>query len=101
MPDPAYTGVMAALLFALNPFLVSGLTSLIKRIPAISNLSDGKFTVIVRLIAATLSLLGAIGVYLQTGTLDQDQVAFFINVFIDTILNFTAATGIHFLGKKK
>jgi len=88
---------MENLLLLVSPFLVSGLVSLIKRIPTVENLSYGPYVVVVRIIALGLSLAGAIGTFMLTGNLDESSV----NVFVLALLNFLGSTGIHFLGKKK
>lgn len=88
---------MTDLLFALIPFVVSGLTSLIKRIPVLTSLSDGPYTWIVRFIAALLSFLGVLGAYIATGTLDASA----LTTFALALMTFIGATGVHFLGKKK
>lgn len=85
------------ILLAFAPFVVSGLTSLIKRIPVLANMEDGPFTWIVRFIAALLSFLGVIGIYMTTGTLDEGA----LQTFALTLLTFIGATGVHFLGKPK
>lgn len=88
---------MTALLFALSPFVVSGLTSLIKRLPVLANMSDGPFTWFTRFIVLLLSFGAVVGSYMSTGILDIDT----LSTLTLTLLTFLGATGVHFLGKKK
>lgn len=88
---------MEALIFALVPFIVTPLTSLIKRIPLIDALPEGPYKWVLRFIVALLSFGGVIVAYMTTGTVDTNGVS----TFVLALLTFLSSTGIHFLGKKK
>lgn len=88
---------ITAILLLAAPFVVSTLTALIKKVPVLTNLTDGPYTWIVRLIAFVLSLLGVVGAYMTTGNLDVDA----LSVLTMTALTFLGSTGVHFLVKPK
>jgi len=83
---------MNALLLALSPFVVTGLTSLLKRIPQISNLSESKRVAAIRFIVALLSLISASLVFMLGGDpVMQTSVDELVLAFV----TFMGATGGH------
>jgi len=89
---------MSSLLLALSPFVVTGLTSLLKRIPQVSNLSETKRVAAIRFIVAILSLVSASLVFMLGGdpvgstSVEEASLAF---------ITFLSALGGHDLLKLK
>lgn len=89
---------MNTLLYALTPILVTGLTSLFKKLPGISTVPDGVYLWTIRLVCAILSFLGVVATSYVTGSpVDPSS----IETVSLTIMTFLGSVGAHYLGKKK
>jgi len=90
--------MLSSIVLALSPFVVTGLTSAIKRLPIISNLSEGTRVALVRLIAALFSVISASLIFMLGGdpvgsaSVEEAVLAF---------VTFLGATGAHGLMKGK
>lgn len=89
------------IILALLPVLVKFLTSGIKRLPVIDNTnSQSKRNVIIRTIAALLSLGGVIGLFMLTGeTPDPTQLADVITVLALAFMTALGSFGVHEVAK--
>lgn len=88
----------ASLLALLQGFIVYGLTALIKKIPAMSNMSDSVHTALMRFLVAILSFISTV-VTSKISGMDIEQNT--INTFAQAAIVFLSATGTFFLTKTK
>ncbi len=89
---------METLVLAILPFIVTGLTSVFKRIPVINNLSDGARLAAIRLITAVFALAAASGVYALGGDPITETS---VNEFVMALYAFLGAIGAHSVLKNK
>lgn len=90
--------MITSLILAVSPFIVTGLTSLTKRIPIINGLSDGARVAAIRLVAAVFSVASASIIFALGG----DPVAHAsVEEVVLALLTFMSATGGHELLKQK
>ncbi len=94
---------MQALIFAVLPLIITGLTSLIKRAPVVDNVADqGKRNVIIRAIAALLSLAGVVGKFMLTGQVPNPEILSDLVLTVSLgIMTFFGSVGGHELLKRK
>lgn len=87
---------MEALLLALQPFVVSALTKLLK---PLAGVKLGKFRkIVLRLGVALLSFGAALGGAVLAGS-SVDPAS--LEAFAQALLNFLGASGVYFFAKKK
>jgi len=88
--------IISVLLLAVAPFIIKGITSIVKKMQSI-RYSDSKKTIL-RLVVAGLSLATAHGISIVNGTELDGNV---IPTFVDAFLVFLSATAVYFLQDKK
>jgi len=89
---------MNTLLYALTPILVTGITSLFKRLPGMNTIPEGVYLWTIRFVCAVLSFLGVVATSYATGDpIDPSSV----EAFSLTAMTFLGSVGAHYLGKKK
>jgi hypothetical protein len=92
---------MSAIFIAILPMLVTALTSIIKRAPVIDNTnSQGKRNLIIRSIAAILSLGGIVGGFMINGVApDPAVLADILGVLALAFVTFLGSVGFHSIAK--
>lgn len=92
---------MNPLLLAVLPLIVTGLTSLIKRLPAVDKTEGTARAVIVRGIAALLSLGGIIAAFMSSGQVPDPNILGDIVLTISlAFMTFLGSIGGHSVFKK-
>lgn len=92
---------MQAIIFAVLPLLVTGFTTLLKRVPVIDKTDGTTRVVIIRGLAAFLSLLGVVGAFLSTGQIpDLTILNDLILTLVLAFLTFLGSVGGHEILKK-
>ena len=93
---------MTPILLAVLPLIVTGLTSLIKRTPVVSkDASSEKRDLVIRGIAAVLSLLGVLGSFMLSGALpDPAILSDLVTTIALTFMVFIGSIGAHSVAKK-
>lgn len=94
---------MSTLIFALVPVLVTGLTTLIKKTPLVSDsASQSTRNVIIRFIAALLSLAGIVGAFMLSGqTPDVSVINNDVTIIALSFMAFLGSVGGHEIAKSK
>ncbi len=89
---------MESLLLLLSPFVVSIITSGVKRLRASKVLTRNKRKVVLRFVVAFLSFAAVVGGSILSGNA-VDPVA--IETFAETLMVLLSSTGLYFFAKKK
>lgn len=89
---------MEAIIVMLNPFIVSGLTWLVKKLGITSPLSDGWETAALRFLVALFSFLSTLAAAKLSGV-PVDATS--ISTFALTVMTFLSSTGVYFFTAKK
>lgn len=89
---------MEAIIVMLNPFIVSGLTWLVKKLGITSPLSSGWETAVLRFLVALFSFLSTLAAAKLSGV-PVDAAS--IQTFALTLMTFLSSTGVFFFASKK